>query len=126
MSTGSQSDAGSSSGTRSSTPASPTPSPTLSPSVAPEPCKSDPIFARPSNDIVLRSTDNRSFRFERAILTLQSPVFEELLATTRSTKRIDGLPVLDVDTHGDNLESLLRYIHPKGQTPRVEGIHAIQ
>jgi hypothetical protein len=92
-------------------------------------CSSDPIFLRPTNDILLRSNDRQSFPFERALLEVQSPVFRDLVRGARPEHQSaqgelkhGGLRIADVDESATNLERLLRFLHPGAQRPQISSV----
>ena len=76
-------------------------------------------FNKPSADLVLRSSDNVSFRVRKAILAEASPVFEDMftLTTPQNPSPNDPTPIIDMAEDRHVLDGLLRLCYPIHETP---------
>ncbi|KAF8264145.1 hypothetical protein EI94DRAFT_1686722 [Lactarius quietus] len=85
--------------------------------------KSDTSFAPlrlnvPEADVILRSSDQVTFRAHKSLLAMSSPVFEDLLSLPQPPdgELVDGLPVVQLSEDAVLLNSLISFLYP---IPRV-------
>lgn len=89
---------------------------------APEPfIVGAPFDSDPAADVVLRSSDNFEFRARKAILSLTSPGFNDLIGTLRSKSTVEidtstpheaSLPCIQLSETGPVVDILLRQCYP--------------
>lgn len=102
---------------------------------APEPfIVGAPFNSDPAADVVLRSSDNFEFRVRKAILSLASPVFNDMFGTPRrrSTVEIDSntpheasLPCVQLSETGLVVDILLRYCYPLAPPSVVDDFETV-
>ena len=84
---------------------------------------SDPIYRDEKNDIVLRSSDNISFRYRKIHLQSMSPVFDTMLTDGRGEgarkKTGDGLDIVNLAEDSSELAAFLRFMHPQSVNPSL-------
>ncbi|KDQ60473.1 hypothetical protein JAAARDRAFT_191850 [Jaapia argillacea MUCL 33604] len=91
----------------------------------PTPAKSP--FNDPRADIILRSSDKIDFATFKTILSLSSPIFDDMFrlpqpsSDSGSQAEKDGVAVVEMTENGKELEMLLRFCHP-GERPPPESI----
>jgi len=68
----------------------------------------------PDADLILRSSDQVSFRVHKSVLAMSSPFFKDLLSLPQPThdEVVDGLPVVQVPEDADLLNSLVSLLYP--------------
>src|ERR1700734_898004 len=75
-------------------------------------------FDNPNADVVLRSADNVDFRTFKLILSLPSPIFDDMFGMIQPSSESsinemkDGAPVVSVSESTVTLKRLLEFCHP--------------
>jgi len=68
----------------------------------------------PDADIILRSSDQATFRVHKSLLAVSSPFFEDLLSLPQppEDQLVDGLPVVQLSEDAGLLNSLVSLLYP--------------
>ncbi|KAF8263771.1 hypothetical protein EI94DRAFT_559118 [Lactarius quietus] len=68
----------------------------------------------PEANIILRSSDQVTFRVHKSVLAMSSPFFEQLLSLPQplDAELVDGLPVVELPEDADLLNSLISLHYP--------------
>lgn len=70
-------------------------------------------FEAPDADVILRSLDGKDFRVHKVILSLASPVFQDMFSLPQSTEPPSQIPTIDVPEPSDILEPFIQYLYPR-------------
>ena len=76
-----------------------------------------PPFSRQANsDLILRSSDHVDFRVHKLILSIASPIFEDMFSLPQTSQSIDehrdGLPIVMLEEDAQTVDFMLRTIYP--------------
>ncbi|KAJ6552949.1 hypothetical protein B0H19DRAFT_888920, partial [Mycena capillaripes] len=87
------------------------------------PFTTQPPFCDPSRgDLILRSSDGVAFYVHRLVLSLASPIFEDMFAVAQpDSKDEDAVPEVRMPHAAGVLDRVLRFFYP-GAQPIVEGL----
>jgi hypothetical protein len=93
-------------------------------------------FDNPKADVILRSSDNVDFRVFRLLLSLASPIFNDMFAMPQASEKIndnnqemkDGLPIIQLAEDSQTLSKLLITCYPRyaGDAPELETLEDLQ
>ena len=84
-----------------------------------EPVNAEAPFNDRKADMILRSSDNVDFRTFKVLLSLASPVFEDMFDLPQPGPDMngegmkDGLPVVSISERSKVIEMMLKLLHPK-------------
>lgn len=91
-----------------------------------------PPFDNPKADVILRSCDNVDFRTFKLLLTLVSPIFEDMFGMEQQpsedsiNEMIDGAPVVSLEEKSMTLGKLLGFCHPNGPPVEVDKLEDLK
>lgn len=78
-------------------------------------------FDAPDSDAILRSSDEKEFRVHRLILSLASPVFQDMFSVPQPTEPPTQIPIIDVSESSDVLRPFLQHLYPR-RPPTISDI----
>ncbi|KAJ7076737.1 hypothetical protein B0H15DRAFT_805465 [Mycena belliarum] len=90
----------------------------LSDRTAPTILTPGPPFCDPAADLILRSSDDIEFHVHRVVLSLLSPVFQDMFTFPQPASEPE-IPEVGMSESGDALDRALRFCYP-GAEPSVE------
>ncbi|KAF7985186.1 hypothetical protein HWV62_7788 [Athelia sp. TMB] len=82
-----------------------------------------PIFKETSADLIIKSSDNMSFRVHKIILSLSSPTFATMF--TLPAPPSDDTPIVDVSEGSETLQHLLQFCYP-APDPEIKSPQGVQ
>jgi len=92
---------------------------------------SSTLFTTSDGDVIIHAgpdpDSKRAFRVHKLILSLASPVFEDMFAFPQPPDQNDehGLPVIDVSDPPESLDMILRLLYPGIEPPGIPDIQTL-
>jgi len=78
-------------------------------------------FDAPDTDAILCSSDGKEFRVHKLILSLASPVFQDMFTLPQPTDSPSRIPIVDVSEPSDILQPFIQYLYPRS-SPKISDI----
>ena len=78
-------------------------------------------FEAPDADVILRSSDGKELRVHRVILSLTSPIFQDMFSLPQPTEPPTQIPTIDVPESSDILKPFIQYLYPRSP-PKISDL----